>query len=76
MTILRKPEKHTIRTSRITLPFFQELTGVITTPLITPNHFLGLNKRNSQEKIHHLVLSLLGLRPCDPGTTPEFPDGP
>ena len=30
------------------------------TPPITPNKFRGFSKRNSQEQLHHPVLSLLG----------------
>ena len=33
---------------------FQELMSVIISPPITPNKFWGFNKRNSQEKLHHL----------------------
>ena len=44
-----------------TSPFiFQELFSVIISPPITPNKFWGFNKRNSQENLHHPVLSLLG----------------
>ena len=52
----------TIRTSWITLHhfIFQESLSVIATPPITPNRFWGFNKRNSQEKSHHPVLSLSG----------------
>ena len=47
--------------SDYTSPFyFQELIGVIISPPITPNKFWGFNKRNSLEKIYHLVLPLLG----------------
>ena len=50
--------KSTIRTSRITphhFFIFQELVSVIISPSSTPNKFWGLNKRNSQEKLHHPV---------------------
>ena len=49
--------------AQLHFPFiFQESSSVINTPLIAPNHFRGVNKRllNSQEKLHHLVLSLFG----------------
>ena len=42
------------------IQFFQELISVIVSPPITPNKFWGFNKRNSQEKLHHPVLCLLG----------------
>ena len=54
---------YTIRTSWITLHHFilQELIiSVIISPPITPNKFWGFNKRNSQEKLHHPISSLLG----------------
>ena len=53
---------HTIWTSWITPHhfIFRELISVVITPPITPNYFWGFNKRNSQEKLHLLVLSLLG----------------
>ena len=52
----------TIRTYWITPHhfIFQELFRVIISPPITPNKFWGFNKRNSQEKLHHPVLSPLG----------------
>ena len=34
--------------------------SVIITPPITPNKVWGFDKRNSKEKLHHPVLSLLG----------------
>ena len=34
--------------------------SVIISPPITPNKFWGFNKRNSQAKLHHPVLFLLG----------------
>ena len=51
----------TIRTSWITPHhcIFQELISVIVSPPITPNIFWGFNKRTSQGKLHHPVLSLL-----------------
>ena len=67
----------TIRTSRITLPhLFQELMSVSITPPITPNDFWGFNKHNSQAKLHHLVLSLLGRNTWPtPSFTPENSQG-
>ena len=55
----------TIRTSWITISHFafQELLGVITTPPITPNKSWRLDKRNSLEKLHRVVLLLLGAIP-------------
>ena len=53
---------HTIQTSRITLPhlILEELISVKITPPTAPNNFWGVSKRNSQENLHQLVLSLLG----------------
>ena len=52
------------------LCIFRELISVIVTPPITPNNFWGFNKRNSQEKSHLLVLSLLGR--STPPITPKY----
>ena len=42
-------------------PFiFLEVISVIISLPITPNEFLGFKKRNSQETLHHPVLSVLG----------------
>ena len=49
---------------------FRELISVIITPPITPNDFWGFNKRNFQEKLHLLLLSLLGMSP--PPITPQY----
>ena len=62
----------TIRSSWITLHhfIFGVLISVIFTLPITPNNFWGFNKRNSQEKLHALVLSLLGR--ITPPITPKY----
>ena len=39
--------------------FSWELLSVITAPPITPNNFWGVSKRNLQDKLHLLLLSLL-----------------
>ena len=51
--------------------FSGELIGVIITPPITPTPFWGFHKRNSQEKLHLVVLSLLGK--ITQGITPKKP---
>ena len=43
------------------------------TLLIRPNNFSGFNKRNSQEKLHLLVLSLSGR--ITPPITPKYSQG-
>ena len=53
--------------------YFQELISVIITPPITPNHFWGFNKRNSQERLHQPVLSLSGK--ITPSFTPKYSQG-
>ena len=65
--------KITIRTSWSTLHHFiiRELTSVINTPPIKPTNFWGFAKRNSQEKLHLFVLSLLG-RSTPPIATKRF----
>ena len=67
-----KSMSYTIRTSWITPHhfIFRELISVIITPPITPNNFWRFNKRNSQEKLHLLVLSLLG--GSTPPITPKY----
>ena len=44
----------------LTILFFRELVSVITSPPTTLNKIWGFDKRNSQEILHHPVLSLLG----------------
>ena len=63
--------RHTIRTSLITPHhFFRELISVIVALPITPSNFWRFDKRNSQEKIHLLVLPLLGR--STPPITPKY----
>ena len=71
-SVCQKLKEHTIRTSWITPHHFivRELISVIIATPITPNNVWGFNKRNAQEKLHLLVLSLLGR--STPLITPKY----